>query len=118
FELARLTKLPLQYMARTSTGTGITSMQLDLAHCQRILIPWQKREPEDFKTADLLLRTDRGGLVFKPVLGFHENVGELDFASMFPSIMARFNVSPETVNCRCGCPPQPACRPPAGRAGP
>ena len=55
FELARLTKLPLQYMARTSTGTGITSMQLDLAHRQRILIPWQKREPEDFKTADLLL---------------------------------------------------------------
>ena len=114
FELARLTKLPLQYMARTSTGTGITSMQLDLAHRQRILIPWQKREPEEFKSADLLLRADRGGLVFKPVLGFHENVGELDFASMFPSIMARFNVSPETVNCRCcgpadggaGCPPQ------------
>lgn len=104
FELARLTKLPLQYMARTSTGTGITSMQLDRAFQQRILIPWQKREPEEFKTGAQLLRTDRGGLVFKPVLGLHENVGELDFASMFPSIMARFNVSPETVNCRCGCP--------------
>ncbi|MBI4467276.1 MAG: hypothetical protein HY656_07610 [Acidobacteria bacterium] len=104
FELSRLTKLPLQYMARTSTGTGITSMQLDLACRQHILIPWQKREPEEFKTARQLLLTDRGGLVFKPILGFHENVGELDFASMFPSIMARFNVSPETVNCRCGCP--------------
>ncbi|HSC78706.1 MAG TPA: DNA polymerase domain-containing protein, partial [Candidatus Acidoferrales bacterium] len=103
FELARLSKLPLQYMARTSTGTGITSMQLDLAFRQGILIPWQKREPEEFKTADQLLLTDRGGLVFKPVLGLHENVGELDFASMFPAIMARFNVSPETVNCRCGC---------------
>ncbi len=101
FELARLTRLPLQYMARTSTGTGITSMQLELAFRQRILIPWQKREPEDFKTAGQLLLTDRGGLVFKPVLGLHENVGELDFASMFPAIMARFNVSPETVNCRC-----------------
>ncbi len=102
FELSRLSKLPLQYMARTSTGTGITSMQLDLAFRQGILIPWQKREPEEFKTADQLLLTDRGGLVFKPVLGLHENVGELDFASMFPAIMARFNVSPETVNCRCG----------------
>ncbi|MFQ5663915.1 MAG: DNA polymerase domain-containing protein [Terriglobia bacterium] len=104
FELARLTKLPLQYMARTSTGTGITSMQLDRAFQQNILIPWQKREPEEFKSAERLLLTDRGGLVFKPILGFHENVGELDFASMFPAIMARFNVSPETVNCRCGCP--------------
>ncbi|MGH9804871.1 MAG: DNA polymerase domain-containing protein, partial [Candidatus Acidiferrales bacterium] len=103
FELARVSKLPLQYQARTSTGTGITSMQLDLAFRRRILIPWQKREPEEFKSALELLRTDRGGLVFQPVLGFHENVGELDFASMFPSIMARFNVSPETVNCRCGC---------------
>jgi len=101
FELSRLTRLPLQYMARTSTGTGITSMQLDLAVRRRILIPWQKREPEDFKTADQLLLTDRGGLVFQPVLGLHENVGELDFASMFPAIMARFNVSPETINCRC-----------------
>jgi DNA polymerase-2 len=103
FELARVSKLPLQYQARTSTGTGITSMQLELALRQRILIPWQKREPEEFKSGLELLRTDRGGLVFQPVLGFHENVGELDFASMFPSIMARFNVSPETVNCRCGC---------------
>ncbi|MGH9776950.1 MAG: DNA polymerase domain-containing protein, partial [Candidatus Acidiferrales bacterium] len=28
----------------------------------------------------------------------------LDFASMFPAIMARFNVSPETINCRCCLP--------------
>lgn len=101
FELARLTKLPLQYMARTSTGTGITSMQLDLAYREGILIPWEKREPEEFKTADELLLADRGGLVYQPVLGLHENVGELDFASMFPAIMATFNVSPETVNCAC-----------------
>jgi DNA polymerase-2 len=113
FELSRLTRLPLQYMARTSTGTGITSMQLDRAFQQRILIPWQKREPEDFKTGRQLLLTDRGGLVFKPVLGFHENVGELDFASMFPAIMARFNVSPETVNCRC-CPASPSAVPEIG----
>jgi DNA polymerase-2 len=101
FELARLTKLPLQYMARTSTGTGITSMQLDRAFQQHTLIPWQKREPEEFKSGQQLLLADRGGLVFKPILGFHENVGEIDFASMFPAIMARFNVSPETVNCHC-----------------
>jgi DNA polymerase-2 len=30
-------------------------------------------------------------------------VAELDFASMYPAIMARFNVSPETIHCRC-CP--------------
>lgn len=101
FELARLTKLPLQYCARTSTGTGITSMQLDVAYREGILIPSQKAQPEQSKSGLELLVADRGGLVFHPKLGLHENVAELDFASMFPSIMSRFNVSPETINCGC-----------------
>ena len=33
-------------------------------------------------------------------------MGELDFVSEFPSIMAHFNISPETVNCPC-CPEAP-----------
>jgi DNA polymerase-2 len=101
YELARLTKLPVQYCARTTTGTGITSMQLDLAYREGILIPSQKAQPERTKSAMELIVADRGGLVFHPKLGLHENVAELDFASMFPSIMARFNVSPETINCGC-----------------
>ena len=101
YELARLTKLPVQYCARTTTGTGITSMQLDLAYREGILIPSQKAQPERTKSGLELIVADRGGLVFHPKLGLHENVAELDFASMFPSIMARFNVSPETINCGC-----------------
>jgi DNA polymerase-2 len=101
YELSRLTKLPLQYCARTSTGTGITSMQLDIVYREGILIPSQKAQPEVTKSGRELIVADRGGIVFHPKLGLYENVAELDFASMFPSIMARFNVSPETVNCGC-----------------
>ena len=100
-EQARVTKVPLQHMARTTTGTGITSMQLENAHRDGILIPYRKRQTEEFKSALDLLHTDQGGLVCAPIAGYHENVGELDFASMYPAIMARFNVSPETVNCAC-----------------
>ncbi|HEX9757772.1 MAG TPA: DNA polymerase domain-containing protein [Nitrospiria bacterium] len=103
FEQARVTKLPLQHLARTSTGTGITSMQLEVAYRRGILIPWRKREPEAFKSAEQLLTIDKGGLVFLPPVGFYEEVAELDFASMYPAIMAKFNVSPETVGCSC-CP--------------
>jgi len=106
WELARVTKLPVQYCARTTTGTGISYMQMELAYRDGTLIPEQKAEPESPKHPDELLRADRGGLVFPPRLGFFSNVGELDFVSEFPSIMARFNVSPETVNCRC-CPDAP-----------
>lgn len=106
WELARVTKLPIQYAARTTTGTGISYMQMELAHCDGVLIPEQKAEPEDPKRPDELLLADRGGLVFVPKLGFKANVAELDFVSQFPSIMARFNISPETVNCPC-CPDAP-----------
>jgi DNA polymerase-2 len=106
WELVRVTKLPVQYSARTTTGTGISYMQMELAYRDGVLIPEQKAEPESPKHPDELLLADRGGLVFPPRLGFFTNVGEVDFISEFPSIMARFNVSPETVNCRC-CPQAP-----------
>jgi len=106
WELARITKLPVQYAARTTTGTGISYMQMELAHHDGVLIPEQKAEPEDPKSPDELLAADRGGLVFVPKLGFFANVAELDFVSEYPSIMAHFNISPETVNCPC-CPEAP-----------
>ena len=106
WELVRVTKLPVQYAARTSTGTGISYMQMELAWRDGVRIPEQKAEPEDPKQPDELLAADRGGLVFTPKIGFHANVAELDFVSEYPSIMARFNISPETINCPC-CPDAP-----------
>jgi DNA polymerase-2 len=100
-ELARLAKVPVQRMARTSPGTAITSMQLDRAFQEDILIPWRKGEPERFKTAWDLLVGDKGGLVFQPKLGIFEDVAEIDFASMYPTMMAIHNISPETVLCGC-----------------
>jgi DNA polymerase-2 len=64
---------------------------------QGILVPYQKQQAEGFKTAAQLIRSDRGGLVYQPTLGLHEDVVAVDFVSMYPSIMVRFNVSPETV---------------------
>ncbi|WP_133174674.1 DNA polymerase domain-containing protein [Candidatus Methylomirabilis limnetica] len=102
-ELARVTKLPVQRCARTSPGTGVSSMQLDVAFQDGYLIPWRKRMPEDFKTGSELLLTDKGGLVFQPQIGLYEQVCELDFSSMFPSIMVKYNISQETLRCAC-CP--------------
>jgi len=103
FETARITKLPVQQLARVSVGTGITSMQLNVAYEDKVLIPWRKREPEAFKSAVDLITIDKGGLVYQPIPGLHENVAEIDFASMYPALMVSFNISPETVGCSC-CP--------------
>ena len=100
-QISRLGQMPLQQAARASPGTLITSMQLARAVADGILIPWRKADPERFKSAGELLTVDKGGLTFMPPIGLHFNVAELDFASMYPSIMAFHNISPETVNCRC-----------------
>jgi DNA polymerase-2 len=101
FEMARLTQMCGQRQGRASIGTSMSSLQLSWAYQNNILIPSKKREPEDFKSAATLLLADRGGLIFNPPFGYHEEVAELDFVSMYPTIMVTHNVSPETVNCRC-----------------
>jgi len=101
--LSRLTKLPVQTLARATPGTAITSMQLDQALQKGILIPWKKGRPETFKTAWDLLVADKGGLVLQPPIGLWEQVAEIDFVSMYPNIMVQHNISPETMLCRC-CP--------------
>jgi DNA polymerase-2 len=100
-EIARLTNLPIQTVARVSTGTGISAMQVNTAFRHGILVPWQKRQPESLKTGMDLLAADKGGLVYNPITGLHEHVAELDFTAMYPSIMVRFNLSPETVGASC-----------------
>ena len=106
FELARLSKIPVQRLARLSTGTCISSMQVEVALRDNHLIPYRKHVAEDFKDGLELLTIDKGGLTYAPVLGFHDQVAELDFASMYPTLMRDYNLSPETINCPC-CPDAP-----------
>lgn len=95
-EAARVTALPVQTAARTSPGTGISSMQVTTALRDGILVPWHKQQAEQTKTALDLLRRDQGGLIYQPLVGLHRDVGEIDFISMYPSIMVHCNISPET----------------------
>lgn len=97
WELTRITSLPVQTAARVSPGTGISAMQIVTALKQGILVPWHKQQAEHPKTAYELLRADMGGLVYQPTIGLHEDVAEVDFISMYPSVMVHFNISPETI---------------------
>ncbi len=50
-----------------------------------------------------MLVGDRGGFVYEPKVGLHDGIGEVDFSSMYPSLMVKNNISAETVLCKC-CP--------------
>ena len=97
FELARVTGLPVQTVARTSPGTGISAMQIATALRGGVLVPFRKQKAEDPKSVLDLVGSDMGGMVYQPTIGLHADAAEVDFISMYPSIMAHFNISPETV---------------------
>lgn len=103
-ELARISRMPVQKLARSSTGTALTNIETFAAIDAGYLVPWQKSSLEQPKTAYQLLRIDKGGLVFQPYIKetqVYENVAQLDFSQMYPSLMVNHNLSPETVNCVC-----------------
>jgi len=103
-ELARISRLPVQKIARSSMGAALTSIETGMGIAKNYLIPWQKSERESSKTWYELLQKDKGGLVFQPQIQYGnvaENVAQLDFAQMYPSIMNFHNISPETINCPC-----------------
>jgi len=95
FEMARVTGLPLQDAARLSPGTGISSMQFVTALQERILIPYHKHRPEKPKTALELMRADMGGIAYQPIIGLHKDVAGIDFTSLYPMLIVKFNISPE-----------------------
>lgn len=102
-EIARTCRAPLHKASRSSIGSSMSSLQFYQAIKDDVLIPRNKSIPEAFKSAYELLVGDRGGFVYEPRVGIHDSIGEVDFSSMYPSLMANNNISAETVLCKC-CP--------------
>ncbi|HZY91372.1 MAG TPA: DNA polymerase domain-containing protein, partial [Thermoplasmata archaeon] len=102
-DAARLSRLSLQTVVRQSPGTCFTAMEMAHALAEGVHVPWKKNRPEEFKPADRLVAADRGGVIFLPPVGLHDAVEEFDFASLYPHIMVRKNLSTETLDCPC-CP--------------
>ena len=102
-DLSRISRVPVQELSRLSPGSAISAMETNQALRDGCVIMWKKNLPEKFKTAEELVMADRGGFIYEPVVGIHDRVLEVDFTSLYPNIMVRFNISPETVMCSC-CP--------------
>ncbi|MGA9152382.1 MAG: 3'-5' exonuclease, partial [Candidatus Nitrosopolaris sp.] len=93
YEIARICRMPLHTAARASIGNCLSSLQFYYATKKEILIPWKPTTAEHFKTYEQLLTADRGGFIFEPEIGVHENVAEFDFVSLYPNIMLKKNLS-------------------------
>jgi DNA polymerase-2 len=100
-EVARISRVPLQRLCRVTIGGALQSIQYYNAYKLDHLIPPFKKSPEGFRNGMDLITNDRGGHIFEPLIGVFDQVVELDFSSMYPSLMANFNISSETINCQC-----------------
>lgn len=100
-EISRLSYFPVQQLSRVSPGTAISSMETAEAFRRGIAVPWKKNRPEAFKRASELIEADRGGLIYNPRVGFFTDVHCLDFSSLYPSIMRKYNISVDVLNCSC-----------------
>ncbi|MFZ1898509.1 type B DNA-directed DNA polymerase [Methanoregula sp.] len=94
---ARLAGLSPNLASRFTSGTLISSYETCEAVKLGIAVPFRKSDPEQVRKLSALQGADRGGMMFQPVPGTFENVEEIDFTSMYPSIIVQDNLSPETV---------------------
>lgn len=101
FDLVERSLKPLQETAWASIGNVLTAIQIREAQQRDVLVPWNSWRHEKFKTMSVLHDADRGGFIFSPDVGLHEDVHELDFSSLYPNIIRTRNISPETIRCEC-----------------
>jgi DNA polymerase I len=87
-QLTMITGLPLDQLSMASVGYRVEWLLMREAYKFNEIIPNRvEREYESYK----------GGLVISPAPGIHEGVYVLDFSSMYPSIMIKYNIGPDTL---------------------
>jgi DNA polymerase I len=99
--ISKITSLPLFTSARITPGTAVSSYEVRKSLERGIMIPLYKDDREMIKDLDTFISADRGGLYLQPIPGVYESVYEIDFSSMYPSIIVNYNLSPETINVNC-----------------
>jgi len=87
YELSRMIRIPLDDVTRCGRGKQVEWLLMSEAYRLSELAPNPREIGESYE----------GAFVLEPARGLHENVICLDFASMYPSIMISFNISPDTL---------------------
>ncbi|MHA1576301.1 MAG: 3'-5' exonuclease, partial [Candidatus Thorarchaeota archaeon] len=108
--LMRISRLSMEDVTRFGISSWIQSLFRQEHRSQGILIP-QQAEIKAVKSSDAQTEATikdkafKGAIVIDPVAGVHFNATVLDFASLYPTIMKKHNISYETIDC-----PHESCR--------
>ena len=94
---ARLSGLSPNLVARFTPGTLISSYEVYEALRRGIAVPFRKRDAESIRDFCELKSSDKGGMMLQPEPRLYEDVSQIDFTSLYPSIIVKYNLSPETL---------------------
>jgi len=87
-QMSLVSGLPMDQVMAASVGFRLEWRLIREAYKLGELVPNRVERREESYT---------GAIVLKPKPGVHENVAVLDFASMYPNIMVKYNVGPDTL---------------------
>ncbi len=87
-QLSQISGLPMDQVMAASVGFRLEWRLIREAYKQRELVPNRVERPEERYP---------GAVVLKPKPGIHSNIAVLDFSSMYPSIMIKYNIGPDTL---------------------
>ena len=97
FLASRLTGLSPNLTCRLTPGTLVSSYEVYEALVRGIAIPFRKNDAEAQRCITDMRLDYRGGLTLQPKPGIYEEVTQIDFTSFYPSIIVKYNLSPETL---------------------
>jgi len=89
YSLSELTRMPADYVLTASAGFRVENYLMSLAARIGELIP---------RRGEITHVSYPGGLVKEPVRGMHKDVAILDFRSMYPSLIIKYNISFDTLS--------------------
>jgi DNA polymerase I len=92
-ELTRLVCLPPEEISRMSFSQLVEWYLMRKASNENLLI---SDKPDNDVTKDRRKRKFEGAFVFQPTPGIYDKIVVFDFRSLYPSIIASHNISPET----------------------
>ena len=96
-EWCRVSGLTLPKAASATIGEVLTTAEVLEAMRRRMVVDRRSARVERWRPLAGLRAWDRAGLVRTPEPGVYWNVYQVDFNSLYPTIIARFNLSGETV---------------------
>ena len=96
-ELSRISNAPATLISTRSPGAVFQHAVIREMIRDGLVIAHKHKPLSEPLTMTQLIESDRAGLSFDPLPGFHRNVIELDFTSMYPHLMREHSISAENL---------------------